>query len=254
MILEKLWFYWLVFFGIILIRYFLIAGGAYWFFYFSGGKSYVKQGLRLKPLVWKSIRQDVQLSVLSAAIFALCGASIVSAYNSEITLLYASIGEYGLWYLGVSFIAVLMLQDAYFYFIHRAFHHPFLFKWFHQGHHRSGDPTPWTSFAFDPLEAIIQALFLLGIVFIIPLHFLTLVSILVIMSVWTVWNHLGLELFPKSFARHWLGKWFIGSTHHSIHHRKYMVHYGLYFTLWDRLFGTQDPNYEKEFSCSLSNK
>jgi uncharacterized membrane protein len=30
------------------------------------------------------------------------------------------------------------------------------------------------------------------------------------------------------------------------HHHKYTVHYGLYFTFWDKLLGTQDPNYEKE--------
>lgn len=254
MILEKLWFYWLAFFGIILVRYFIIAGGAYWFFNFSVGKTYVKQGLRLKSAVWQSIRHDIELSVLSAVLFSFCAALIMSAYNSGVTLLYTSIDKYGLWYLGVSFIALLILQDAYFYFVHRAFHFPFLFKWFHQGHHRSGDPTPWTSFAFDPLEAIVQALFLLGIVFIIPLHFLTLFAVLITMSVWTVWNHLGLELFPPSFSRHWLGKWFIGSTHHSIHHRKYALHYGLYFTFWDRLFGTQDPKYEREFGASLSKK
>lgn len=247
MILEKFWFYWLAFFGIILVRYFFIAGGAYWFFYSTVGKPYIKRGLRLKPVLWKSIRQDIELSVLSAVFFALCAALIMSGYDSGVTLLYTSVREHGLWYLGVSFVAVLMLQDAYFYFIHRMFHHPLLFKWWHQGHHRSGDPTPWTSFAFDPLEAIVQALFLVGIVFIVPLHFVTLIAVLLTMTVWTVWNHLGFELFPALFPRHWLGRWFIGPTHHSIHHRKYRVHYGLYLTLWDKLFGTHDPNYENEF-------
>lgn len=248
LLLEKLGLYWLAFFGIILVRYFLIAGGTYWFFYSLMGKALVRRGLNVKLAQWKSIRQDVELSVLSAVFFGLCAALILSAYDSDLTLLYTCVSQYGLWYLGVSFVAVLILQDTYFYFIHRAFHNPLLFKWLHYGHHRSGHPTPWTSFAFDLPEAVLQGLFFVGIVFLIPLHFITLIAVLMTMTIWAVWTHLGFELFPSWFFRQWFGKWFIGSTHHSIHHRKYKVHYGLYFTFWDKLLGTHDPNYEKEFA------
>ncbi|RAM48352.1 MAG: sterol desaturase family protein [Hapalosiphonaceae cyanobacterium JJU2] len=246
LILQKFGFYWLAFFGIIIVRYFLVAGGGYWFFYSVMGKPFVKRRLHLRPVVWKSIRQDIELSVFSAVFFGLCAAFIMSAYDSGVTLLYTSVSKYGLWYLGVSFVAVLVIQDAYFYFFHRAFHHPLFFKWLHYGHHRSGDPTPWTSFAFDLPEAIIQGLFFVGIVFLIPLHFITLIAVLMTMTVWAVFTHLGFELFPSRFwfFPQWLGKWFIGSTHHAIHHHKYRVHYGLYFTFWDKLLGTHDPNYE----------
>jgi sterol desaturase/sphingolipid hydroxylase (fatty acid hydroxylase superfamily) len=74
------------------------------------------------------------------------------------------------------------------------------------------------------------------------------------MTVWSVWNHLGFEIFLSSFPHHWLRKWLIGSTHHAIHHRQYTVHYGLYFTFWDKLLGTQDPNYEKKFGERLTGK
>jgi lathosterol oxidase len=149
---------------------------------------------------------------------------------------------------------VLLLQDTYFYFTHRLSHHPVLFSWLHRGHHRSCHPTPWTSFAFDLPEAIVQSLFLVGIVFVIPLHFITLIAVLSTMTIWAVLNHLGLDRLPASFPHHWLGKWFIGPAHHSVHHRKYMVHYGLYFTFWDRLLGTQDLNYEKTLGDRLSVK
>jgi sterol desaturase/sphingolipid hydroxylase (fatty acid hydroxylase superfamily) len=239
------------FFGVILARYFLIAGGTHLLFYSAVGKSFAKRELRLKPPLWRSIQRDIALSVLSAVVFALCAAFIMSEYDLGVTLLYTDLRQYGLWYLGVSFVVVLILQDTYFYFFHRAFHHPLLFKWLHRGHHRSGDPTPWTSFAFDLPEALFQALFFIGVVFVVPLHFITLVAVLMTMTVWSVLNHLGFELFPSSFPRHWLGRWFIGSTHHSLHHRKYTVHYGLYFTFWDKLLGTHDPNYENEFDSAL---
>nr|WP_228035564.1 sterol desaturase family protein [Oculatella sp. LEGE 06141] len=188
---------------------------------------------------------------VSTIAFSLGAAFVLSRYDFGGTQLYSDPCQYGWWYLGISFVTVLVLQDTYFYFVHRMFHHPFIFKWMHSGHHRSGDPTPWTSFAFDLPEAIVQMIFFVGIVLLIPLHFATVIAVLLTMTVWAVWNHLGFELFPPSFAHHWLSRWFIGSTHHSIHHRSYTVHYGLYFTLWDRLLGTQDPRYEHEFAAVL---
>jgi sterol desaturase/sphingolipid hydroxylase (fatty acid hydroxylase superfamily) len=244
-------FYGIAFFGIILLRYFLVAGGTYWFFYSPFSQSFVNPDLPHPTPSWLSIQRDIKLSLLSAGIFALAGGGILSAYHGGMTRLYSQSNLYGYWYLGISYITVLILQDTYFYFTHRLFHHPFLFRWLHQGHHRSHYPTPWTSFAFDPPEAIIQSLFLVCIVFIIPLHFITLIAVLTTMTIWAVLNHLGIDRLPLCFPHHWLGKWFIGPAHHSIHHIKYTVHYGLYFTFWDKLLGTQDPNYEKKLGEHL---
>jgi sterol desaturase/sphingolipid hydroxylase (fatty acid hydroxylase superfamily) len=253
-IVHSFGFYWLAFFGIILVRYFLVAGGAYWLFYSVLGKSIAQKSLRRSPPMNQSIYREIEMSVLSAVVFALGAAFVITEYDWGITLLYANLHQHDLWYFGVSFVAVLILQDAYFYFLHRLFHNPLLFKWIHGGHHRSGAPTPWTSFAFDLPEAFIQALFFVGVVLIIPLHFIVLISVLMTMTVWSVWNHLGYEIFPPAFRQHWLGRWLIGSTHHAIHHRQYTVHYGLYFTFWDKMCGTQDPHYQNEFDFKLAPK
>jgi sterol desaturase/sphingolipid hydroxylase (fatty acid hydroxylase superfamily) len=244
-------FYWFAFFGLILLRYFLIAGGIYALFYLFWKQSSLKRALRRSPLSLPVIRKDIRLSVFSASVFALGAAFIMWQYHLGNTRLYLDLHQYGRWYLAVSFVAVLILQDTYFYFVHRAFHHPLVFKWMHYGHHHSGDPSPWTSFAFDLPEAFVQALFFIIIVFALPLHFSTLIAVLLSMSIWSVWNHLGFEVFPASFSRHWLGKWLIGSTHHALHHRKYNLHFGLYFTFWDRIMGTQDPNYDQMFDAIL---
>jgi sterol desaturase/sphingolipid hydroxylase (fatty acid hydroxylase superfamily) len=37
-----------------------------------------------------------------------------------------------------------------------------------------------------------------------------------------------------------LGRWLIGPAHHGRHHRRPGCNFGLYFTLWDRLCGTED--------------
>ncbi len=234
----KLWLYYLfAFFGIILLRYFLVAGGTYWLFYSSDHKFLVKGSVKLKSPSRKLIKQDITLSIITTAALAICAAVVMTVYDSGATRIYKSVDEYGVWYLIASFLGVILLQDTCFYFFHRGFHHPLLFKWLHRGHHHSKYPTPWTSFALDFPEALIQGLFLVAVVFIIPLHFGVLTLLLITMTIWALVNHLGFELFPK-FPQHWLGKWLISSDHHSFHHRHYAQHYGLYFTFWDRLLGT----------------
>ncbi len=243
-------FYGISFLAIIILRYFLLAGGTYVYLYLPSDKSLIDRNLTHWFSHWPSILEDIKLSLLSAGVFALASAFVMSAYEQGLTRLYSNIHSYDVWYLGVSYIVVLVLQDAFFYFTHRLFHHPWLFRWLHQGHHRSRYSTPWTSFALDPLEAVSQSSFLIGIVFLLPLHFVTLIAVLTTMTFWAVLNHIGIDRFPLSFPHHWLGKWVIGPAHHSIHHHRFSKHYGLYFTFWDKLLNTQDCNYEKEIHSS----
>ncbi len=233
----KLWLYYLfVFFTIILARYFLIAGGTYWLFYLSENISFAKQSLKKSPSR-KLIQKDITLSIIATLALAICSALVMWSYSLGATRLYSSIDDYGRWYLVVSFLGVIFLQDVSYYFFHRGFHHPLIFEWLHRGHHQSKHPTPWTSFALDFPEALLQGLFMIAVIFVIPLHFTVLSLLLITMTIWSLVNHLGFELFP-SFPDHWLGKWLVSSDHHSFHHLNYSRHYGLYFTVWDRLFGT----------------
>jgi Delta7-sterol 5-desaturase len=229
-------FYSIVFFGIILARYFILAGGIH---------LVLSRQPKYSPTL-QSSQADIVLSVLSSIIFALGAAVIMSAHDLGSTKLYTDVKQYPLWYLGLSYIGVIVLQDAYFYFLHRAFHHPALFHRWHEGHHRSRHPTSWTSFAFDLPEATAHVLFLIAIIFIIPLHFITLIAVLSTMTVWAVVNHLELDWLPTGFPHHWCGRWFTGPAHHMIHHHRYALHYGLYFTFWDRQLGTQDATYDRE--------
>ena len=234
----NLWLYYLfVFFAIILLRYFLLAGGTYWLFYSSPNKTLSKISSKKKSSRQQLIRKDITLSIAAAMASAICAALVMTVYDSGATVLYQSVEDYGICYLIFSFLGVVFLQDTCYYFLHRGFHHPALYNWLHKGHHRSKNPTPWTSFALDFPEALIQGLFLVIVVFVIPLHFAVVALWLFTMTIWSLVNHLGFELFPN-FPNHWLGKWFISSDHHSLHHRKYTQNYGLYFTFWDRLLGT----------------
>ncbi|MEM9509922.1 MAG: sterol desaturase family protein [Cyanobacteria bacterium P01_E01_bin.35] len=220
-----------------LVRYFMVAGGAYWLFYFSSHKFLIKQSVDIVLPNQEFIRNDIVLSVIATFASAICAALVMISYDSGATLLYQSIEDYGVWYLITSFWIVILLQDTCYYFFHRGLHHPLFYNWLHRGHHHSKNPTPWTSFALDFPEALIQGLFVVAVIALIPMHHVILALWLLTMTIWSLVNHLGFELF-SSFSNCWLGKWLISSNHHSLHHRRHTRHFGLYFTFWDRILGT----------------
>ena len=236
-------FWGLTFFVIILARYVLVAGLTDWWLVVRSGSTRAPEpnGTRRRRPSAQAIRADIQLSITSSAVFAVAMAGVVELQDLGLTRLYSRPEQYGLWYLGVSYLLVLILQDLFFYVTHRLCHHPALYSWMHRGHHRSGLPTPWTSFAFDPPEAVLQALFLVGVVALVPLHPLTLLAVLTTMTLWAIVTHLGVNPLPVGWAPPGLSRWLIGPTHHGLHHRHSDRHFGLYFTVWDRLLATQDP-------------
>jgi sterol desaturase/sphingolipid hydroxylase (fatty acid hydroxylase superfamily) len=67
------------------------------------------------------------------------------------------------------------------------------------------------------------------------------------MSFSSVINHLEIELYPRFFHTNPIGRWIIGATHHSLHHKQYKYNFGLYFTFWDRLANTESPAFDDLF-------
>jgi lathosterol oxidase len=62
-----------------------------------------------------------------------------------------------------------------------------------------------------------------------------------------VFGHCGYEIFPRWFLQSWAGKFLNTPTHHAMHHEKVGANYSLYFNIWDRLLGTNHPDYESRF-------
>jgi lathosterol oxidase len=247
------WSYWFVFCGIIMGGYFVMAFSIYHLLYSAFSQKFSPRRSPDNSKSDTAIADDIKLSVLSGVFFALGAACFMACYQRDYTQIYTQWTTRDLGYLVCSYVTVLLLQDTYFYFMHRLSHQPFLYKWLHRGHHQSRPPTPWTFFALEPLEAFGQAIFLLGITLVIPLHAGILIAVLLTMSIWSMGNHLGVQIVPDSPISRLLGEWLIGSAHHLVHHRKFTRHYGLYFTFWDKVLGTQDPDYDaKRLSGSLS--
>ena len=142
--------------------------------------------------------------------------------------------------------ALLVAHDTWFYWTHRAMHHRKLFKLFHRTHHWSVTPTPYAAYAFDWPEAAVQALFVALWFAFVPTPDFAMFLFLGIMIVRNVIGHAGTELHPRGMADHWFWGQITTTTHHDLHHcGNYTSNYGLYFTWWDRVMGTEHKRYHE---------
>ncbi|CAN5150553.1 sterol desaturase family protein [soil metagenome] len=221
---------------IIGLRYLLVAGGVWWALW-DRGTGPGRQLNRDRPSR-KLIAHEIRYSLLSTPIYAFPAAIALEAWKAGGTKLYLDPGAYPLWWLPVSFILLLVVQDTHYYWTHRLLHHRRLFSWAHAAHHRARDPSPFASFAFDPAEAVLTAWLLPVLAFLIPLNIGMLAVLLTVMTAAAVMNHAGRELWPDRWVRSGPGAHLITATHHSRHHTHMKNNYGLFFRTWDRVCGT----------------
>jgi Delta7-sterol 5-desaturase len=244
---------WLISTSLILLRYLVFAGAAYVVFYTWKRRDFIHLKIQKKFPPNSQIRTELKYSLLSAAVFGLFTFMIFWMNSLGLTHIYQDVQKFGYAYLFLSWVIMVLIHDAYFYWTHRLMHHPRLFKIFHRVHHYSHNPTPWASFAFHPLEAIVEFGVLPVVVFILPLHPLVILAWSIWMITWNVIGHLGFEMFPAGFVRHPFFKWINTSTHHNLHHERSHGNYGLYFNFWDRWLKTNQKNYEQAFLALKKN-
>ncbi len=237
--------YIIIFFAILLVRYFATAGSFY--VYYLKLKTNTKENklLSRRPARKNQIRKEIYWSVISSAIFAFFGAVIYWLWLHDRTAIYLDLLEYGYWYLPLSLLIVMLLHETYYYWLHRAMHHPKIYKYVHKVHHMSLSPTPWTAFSFHPWESVLEALILPIILLVLPVHIYVLLFYLIFMTFSSVINHLDIEVYPAFFRESTFGKLWIDATHHHLHHEEFTTNYGLYFTFWDKLMGTESYKAKK---------
>lgn len=234
-------------FLVVIGRYLLIAGLFHAVFYLWYPGRWRARKINARAYKPGQFRKEVGWSTVTAGIFALSGAATLLLWQKGFTKVYLEAGDYPLWWLPVSLLIAMTAHETYYYWLHRWMHHPKVFRIVHKVHHDSNITSPWTAFSFHPLEGVLQALFLPLLLLVLPMHLYVILAQLTIMTFSSVINHLDIEVYPKGFHRHPLGRWLIGATHHSLHHKQFKYNYGLYFTFWDKWKGTESPLYKSLF-------
>jgi sterol desaturase/sphingolipid hydroxylase (fatty acid hydroxylase superfamily) len=193
------------------------------------------------------VYRELRLSLQTVLIYGLVLAATIWATRQGWTQLYWKIGEHSrAWFWG-SIALTIVLHDTWFYWTHRLMHHPALFRWFHRAHHRSHNPSPWASYAFSPLEAVMQAAIFPLAVSLYPVHPAAFGLFMLWQITHNVLGHTGYEIYPHWLMDTWLGKVLNTPTNHVMHHEYIRGNYGLYFNVWDRLMGTNHERYEERF-------
>ena len=249
------WTYYFHYLQQIRSRYFLVAGIFFLLFYllFRPFLSYKK--IQQKRPKFDDYAREIGYSVITISIFAFVPLFILHfPIISRYTGFYTRIEQHGWFYFFFAFPLLFFIHDTYFYWTHRLMHHKKLFRIFHLVHHKSVNPSPWAAYAFHPLEALVEAGIFVVFLFTLPIHKLHLIIFFFLMIVYNVYGHLGYELYPSGFNRHWLGKWINTSVNHNQHHQFFRGNYGLYFTIWDRAMGTIRSDYDKQFERTTSGK
>ena len=232
-------------------RYIIGAGGV--FLFVNGLLSRVLAGRRIRSrtLGKGQIVRELATSLRTVLVFSSVGFLIWLSSVTEVGKFYDDPARYGWAWFAASVVILIVAHDAWFYWTHRLIHHPRLFRRLHRTHHKSSTPTPLTSYAFDTGEAAVNAVFYLLMGLLLPLSHLAGFIFLAHMMLRNAIGHSGYELFPRNGEGRLLFDWMTTVTHHDLHHAQAGWNYGLYFTFWDRVMGTEHPSYHEHFAQAV---
>lgn len=205
-----------------------------------------RRRIQRRRAAWSDIRREFGYSMLTLAIFATMGVITSILYDWGVVQLYREWDQYPLWWNLASLPVVILLHDAYFYWVHRGMHHPKLLRHFHRVHHLSRTPTPWAAYSFSVGEAFLMAVFSPLMTVLLPLHLVIWLSFIFIMIFRNTMLHAGCEFHPRGWVDGPLD-FMTTTTHHDLHHQRFKGNYGFYFTWWDRWMGTEIDNYKQVF-------
>jgi sterol desaturase/sphingolipid hydroxylase (fatty acid hydroxylase superfamily) len=213
------------------------------------GAGLARRKLQAREASSRDRRREILASLRSALIFSLLGATLVVGDRLGWMTIYRGFDQKGALYLVLSLAGMLVAHDTYFYWTHRAMHHPRLFRLFHRTHHLSRTPTPWAAYSFSVPEAIVHGSFVPLFVALVPLHGLALFAFGIVQIVRNVMGHAGAEIHPAAFGpSRWLG-FSTTTTHHDLHHETGRYNFGLYFRWWDKFMATEHPDYRGKFEA-----
>ena len=186
-----------------------------------------------------SIRFEIRNAFFSILIFGFVMGSVFNPLILPSTKISTESFQFD-WLVLISFLLMVCIHDTYFYFMHRWMHEIKFLRQFHHVHHRSLNPSPYASQSFHWVEALLEIVWIVPFVFLVPVPRLVLIVFSFFTICYNIYGHLGFELATDVRRRPFIFRYLNTSTHHNLHHKNYMNgNYGLYFLFWDRLLKTE---------------
>jgi sterol desaturase/sphingolipid hydroxylase (fatty acid hydroxylase superfamily) len=229
--------------------YFVLVGALFAVFWVWGEARLAGHKLQKQRRVdGRQVRRELTNTLAALLVGTLnAGAviAVVSSGHSRFTTDLAAAG--GVAGVAASLVGLVLFNDLWFYGWHRLLHTPWWFRHVHSVHHKSVDVNPFSSYSFHAFEAFILSAWFIPAAVLVPLYLPAVGALQLFGMVNNLMSHLGYELLPR---------WWIKvpglnlsntSTYHNLHHLQLNGNYGLHTRIWDRVFGTEVPGYERAF-------
>ena len=191
-------------------------------------------GIRLdpRPLGKDQLQRELLLSASSIAIF---GIGMIFPWGLlQLGWAQLAVNPSGL-QIAVEIFVLIVWNEIHFYINHWLLHTRWL-RQFHLPHHRSVVTTPWSTYAFHPVEAM-----MLGNVILLPMmvHDFSVYALFSVPLFSLLFNSIGHSNFdfnPRSPR-----VIFNGARRHHLHHACFNGNYGFMFPFMDWIFKTALP-------------
>jgi sterol desaturase/sphingolipid hydroxylase (fatty acid hydroxylase superfamily) len=237
------------------LTYFFIVSALFLVVWKWGEQRLLKYRIQVRKRVnAKQIGFEVRHSLVVLFIGAITATLISVLHASGRTNLTRDADSLGWPLIVATTVGLLAFSDAWFYFWHRLFHHPKLFRYVHAVHHKSVDVNPFSSYSFHWIEGAILGAWIVPAVVFVPMYLPSLAFVQVVGMANNLMSHLGYELLPPKLLRIPLLRWMNTSTFHNLHHTALNGNFGLMSRFWDRLLGTELSHYEATFTSRASTR
>jgi Delta7-sterol 5-desaturase len=206
-----------------------------------------------KAVTGAQIRRELRNAIFTMASGAFLSCVVIFMVSQGAAKVYTDISRHSLWWALIGFPVMILIDDLWFYWMHRLLHHPRIYRYIHAEHHRSINVNPLTSFSFHWAEPLLLTLWIIPFVMIVPVYAPVVGAVQVYGMFDNIKSHLGYEVYPRWLNRSPL-RWLTTSTYHNLHHTKYHGNYGLHLRFWDRLMKTELPQYEPDFAAIVDQR
>lgn len=228
-----------IFFTIFFVRSLLIAGGSSIWIHFS---SWAKSKIIVPIASGPSYLSEIGLGARTLFLDALFVVAMIQIKLLSLDIHASATGTI------LTVVVLFVWVEIYFYYSHRILHHKSLY-WIHRHHHQGRATNPWTSLSFSILERGILLFGAAGVPAIasqfLPVSFQGFYLYFLLNYTLNVYGHLNVEVAPAWFVETFLGKIFLTTSYHALHHLRYRGHYGLFTQVLDRIHGTKFADYQE---------
>ncbi|KIG16901.1 sterol desaturase family protein [Enhygromyxa salina] len=229
------------------LRYLVVCGGAFLLFWVAFAKRLkhrrCQQTIPERRIQWIELKN----SLLGVIFFMIPSVLATPLYLSGHIKLILDPSATSPWMIALSFVLFIIGADTWFYWTHRAMHDSRVYRFTHELHHISVQPSPLAGYAFSVFEGFVLGLYLPLVLLFVPINRVMLWVFVFWFSFLEAYVHLGFEILPRWVARNPISKYLGTAVFHDMHHENGAYNFGVYFTWWDRMMGTIHPDYTQRY-------